>query len=265
MDSKFKLKKFTPTRFMLPTSRYDKSKADHAVAFIQNLKHTKAEWAGQKFELIAWQEELIRNIFGVVKKNGYRQFNNAFIETSKKSGKSELAAAVALYLLCADGEMGGEIYSCAADTKQASIVFNVARDMVIQSPALLKRVKIINSQKRIVYYPTRSVYQVLSSDVATKFGYSVHGCIFDELLAQPDRKLYDVMTKGAGMARRQPLNFVITTAGSDRNSICYEVHQKAQDILEGRKKDSTFYPKVSAHPWMQTGQILKSGERVIHL
>ena len=161
---------------------------------------------------------------------------------------SELAAAVALYLLCADGEMGGEIYSCAADRGQAAIVYSVARDMLKQSPALMKRVKIIESQKRIVYYPTGSIYQVLSSDVATKFGYSVHGCIFDELLAQPNRKLFDVMTKGAGIAREQPLNFIITTAGSDKNSICYEVHQKAVDIIEGRKKDSTFYPLIFNTP-----------------
>jgi len=249
LDPKYKLKNFKPTKFMALTSHYDKRKADHAVSFIENLKLTKGQWAGKKFELIDWQEKLIRNIFGIVdKKSNTRQFLSAFIETSKKSGKSALAAAVALYLLCADGEMSGEIYSCAADRKQAAIVFDVAKDMVIQSPALMKRVKIIDSQKRIVYYPTRSIYQVLSSDVATKFGYSVHGCIFDELLAQPNRKLFDVMTKGAGIARKQPLNFIITTAGSDKNSICYEVHKKAMDILAGRRKDPSFYPMVFCTP-----------------
>jgi phage terminase large subunit-like protein len=233
---------------MLPTSHYDKKKADHAVAFIQSLKHTKGVWAGKSFELIAWQEELIRNVFGVIKADGYRQFQTAFVETSKKSGKSELAAAIALYTLCADMEAGAEVYSCASDRKQAGIVFEVAKDMVNQCPSLQRRVKIIDSQKRIVYHPLKSIYQVLSSDVASKFGYNVHACIFDELLAQPNRKLYDVMTKGAGIARKQPLNFVITTAGSDRNSICYEVHQKAIDILEGRKIDSTFYPVVYSTP-----------------
>lgn len=90
MDKKHKLKNYKPTSFMLPTSRYDKRKADHAVAFIQNLNHTKGEWAGQAFELIAWQEELIRNIFGVVKVNGYRQFNTTFVETSKKAVNQSL-------------------------------------------------------------------------------------------------------------------------------------------------------------------------------
>ena len=248
IDAQYKLKNFKPTKFMLPTSHYDKTKADHAVKFIEALKHTKGVWAGQNFELIAWQEELIRNIFGVVKADGFRQFQTAFVETSKKSGKSELAAAIALYTLCADLEVGAEVYSCASDRKQAGIVFEVAKDMLSQSDALKKRVKIIDSQKRIVFLPTKSIYQVLSSEVASKFGYNVHACIFDELLAQPNRKLYDVMTKGAGIARSQPLNFVITTAGSDRNSICYEVHQKAVDILEGRKVDPTFYPAIYCTP-----------------
>jgi phage terminase large subunit-like protein len=229
---------------MLPTSHYDPSKADHAVAFIENLRHTKGVWAGQPFHLLEWQEELIRNVFGIIKDNGYRQFNTVFTEIPKKTGKSELAAAVALYMLCADGEQGAEIYGCATDRQQASIVFSVALDMILQCPALKKRVKIVESQKRIIFEPTRSIYQVLSSEVASKYGYNVHACIFDELLGQPNRKLFDVMTKGAGAARKQPLNFVITTAGSDKNSICYEVHSKAVDILEGRKHDSTFYPVV---------------------
>lgn len=233
---------------MLPTSTYDIARADHAVAFMQSLRHTKGVWSGKPFDLLPWQEDIIRNIFGVVKDNGYRQFNTAFAELSKKNGKSELAAAVALYMLCADGEEGAEIYGCANDRKQASIVFDVARDMVLQSPALLRRVKIVESQKRIIYLPTRSVYQALSSEVASKYGLNVHACIFDELLGQPNRKLFDVMTKGSGAARKQPLNFVITTAGSDRHSICYEIHAKALDILEDRKSDPTFYPVVYSAP-----------------
>ena len=239
---------YKPTRFMLPTSRYDKNRADRAVLFIQSLKHTKGIWAGKPFYLFPWQEQIIRDLFGIIKENGYRQFNTAYIEIGKKNGKSELAAAVALYMLCADNEEGAEIYGCANDRAQASIVFDVARDMVMQSNLLMERIKIIESQKRLVYMPTRSIYQALSSDVASKYGYNVHACIFDELLGQPNRKLFDVMTKGSGAARKQPLNFVITTAGSDRTSICYEQHAKAIDILEGRKHDSTFYPMVYSAP-----------------
>ena len=161
---------------------------------------------------------------------------------------SELAAAVALYMLCADHEEGAEIYGCANDRQQASIVFDVARDMVAQSPILSERIKVVESQKRLVYMPTRSIYQALSSEVASKYGYNVHACIFDELLGQSNRKLYETMTQGSGAARKQPLNFVITTAGSDKTSICYEVHRKAMDILEGRKSDPTFYPVVYSAP-----------------
>ena len=239
---------FQPTQFMLPTSHYDKKKADRAVAFIQSLRHTKGIWSGKPFLLFAWQEQIIRDIFGTIKENGYRQFNTAFVEICKKAGKSELAAAIALYMLCADHEEGAEIYGCANDRQQASIVFDVARDMVIQSPILSERIRIVESQKRLVYLPTRSIYQALSSDVASKYGYNVHACIFDELLGQNNRKLYETMTQGSGAARKQPLNFVITTAGSDRNSICYEVHSKALDLLAGRKKDPTFYPVVYSAP-----------------
>jgi phage terminase large subunit-like protein len=223
---------------------FDVAQAERAVQFISLLKHTKGVWYGKPFELLPWQEKLIRDIFGTVKENGYRQYNTAYVEVPKKNGKSELAAAVALYLTCGDGEWGAEVYGCAADRQQASIVFDVAVDMVDQSPALKKRIKPVLSRKRLVYMPTGSFYQVLSSEAYTKHGFNVHGVVFDELHAQPNRQLYDVMTKGSGDARKQPLFFLITTAGTDRNSICYEVHQKAVDIIRGKKKDPTFYPVI---------------------
>ena len=229
---------------MAKGSHYDKDAADFAVSFIEQLCHTKGTWAGKKFELIDWQEQIIRDVFGTLKANGYRQFNTAYIEVPKKNGKSELAAAVALLLLCGDGEQRAEIYGCAADRNQAKIVFDVAVDMVRYCPALAKRVKITESQKKIEYIPTKSVYQVLSADVANKHGFNTHGVIFDELHTQPNRKLYDVMVQGSGDARMQPLYFLITTAGNNTESICYEVHQKALDIIAGRKIDHTFYPVI---------------------
>lgn len=184
-----KLKKYKPTKFKAKDSHYDVDAADYAVNFIECLCHTKGTWAGKPFELIDWQEQIIRDLFGTLKPNGYRQFNTAYVEIPKKMGKSELAAAVALLLTCGDGEERAEVYGCAADRQQATIVF-------------------------------------------------------DELHTQPNRKLFDVMTKGSGDARMQPLYFLITTAGTDTNSICYETHQKAKDILEGRKIDPTFYPVI---------------------
>ena len=500
-----KLKKYKPTKFKAKTSTYNKELADYAVAFIESLCHTKGTWAGHPFELIDWQEQIIRDLFGTVKPNGYRQFNTAYIEIPKKQGKqlaldtpiptpdgwktigeltvgdqvfdetgtpcnivaksavddteqayrltfrdgssivagerhlwdveymsgkprqkewttgkiyrrvknhkdrcsliripvarplktasaelkvepflygsmirsehkpyarihpdylraskgqrqellrgilgsarnvktgiytttirqlaedvrellwslsirnimtedtdgmtgktryvvrftavfrserkkrcslfhyldsiepmkekvsmqciqvdsrshcylagrsfipthnSELAAAVALLLCCGDGEEGAEVYGCAADRQQASIVFEVAADMVRMCPALSKRVKILSSQKRMVFRPTNSFYQVLSAEAYSKHGFNIHGVVFDELHTQPNRELFDVMTKGSGDARMQPLYFLITTAGTDTHSICYEVHQKAMDILEGRKHDPTFYPVI---------------------
>lgn len=236
--------KYKSTEFMAEDSRYDKKSADYAVNFIECLSHTKGTWAGKKFELLDWQERIIRDLFGILKPNGYRQFNTAYIEIPKKNGKSELAAAVALLLTCGDGEERAEVYGCAADRQQAAIVFDVAADMVRVCPALNKRVKILSSLKRIVYIPTNSFYQVLSAEAYSKHGFNIHGVLFDELHTQPNRKLFDVMTKGSGDARMQPLYFLITTAGTDINSICYEVHQKAKDIIEGRKHDPTFYPVI---------------------
>jgi phage terminase large subunit-like protein len=223
---------------------FDVQKADHAVNFINCLKHTKGRWRGVPFELLPWQDTIIRDVFGTVKENGYRQYNTAYVEIPKKNGKSELAAGIALYMTCGDGEWGAEVYGCASDRQQASIVFDVAVDMVDQCPALKKRIKPVMSVKRLVYKPTNSFYQVLSAEAYTKHGLNVHAVIFDELHAQPNRDLFDVMTKGSGDARTQPLFFLITTAGTDRNSVCFEQHQKAEDIILGRKIDPTFYPVI---------------------
>lgn len=183
-----KLKDYKPSRFMLPTCHYDAAKADRAVTFIENLRHTKGKWAGKRFWLLPWQEQIMRDVFGIVDERGNRQFRTAYVEIGKKNGKSELAAAVALYLLFADNEP--------------------------------------------------------SAEVGTKHGLNVSGLVLDEVHAQPNRKLYDVLTKGSGDAREQPLFFLITTAGTDKESICYELHMKALDLLAGRKIDHTFYPVV---------------------
>lgn len=153
-------------------------------------------------------------------------------------------------ILFVSGLLGAlaELVVLAFFGKAPLIVFDVAVDMVRQKPTLNKRIKIIPSVKRMVYEPTGSIYQVLSSEVATKHGLNVSACIFDELHTQPTRALYDVMTQGSGDARKQPLWVFLTTAGTDRNSICWEVHQKALDIIEGRKKDPRFYPVIFGLP-----------------
>ena len=158
---------------------FDKAKADHAVNFINCLKHTKGRWRGVPFELLPWQDEIIRTLYGTVKENGYRQYNTCYCEIPKKNGKSELAAAIALYMTCGDGEWGAEVYGCASDRQQASIVFDVAVDMVDQCPALKKRIKPVMSVKRLVYKPTNSFYQVLSAEAYTKHGLNVHADVMN--------------------------------------------------------------------------------------
>ena len=163
---------------------FDEKKARRVIRFIECLKHTKGEFHGRPFKLLPWQEKIIRDVFGTVRDEdpSMRQYNQVYIEIGKKNGKSELGAALALNMLINDDEWKAEVYSCASDRQQAAIVFDVAVDMVRQNPTLSKLIKIIPSTKRMVYQPTGSIYQVLSSEVATKHGLNVSACIFDELV-----------------------------------------------------------------------------------
>lgn len=246
--TRVKISRRKPPRGAPVGTYFNQEAADHAINFIQALKHTKGKWAGKPFILLPWQLTIITEVFGWLKADGYRLYNTVYIEIPKKNGKSELAAAVALYLLFADREPGAEIYGAAVDRDQAAIVFQVAAQMVRMSPALMKRCKIIDSIKRIVVYETSSFYRVLSKEVKAKHGFNTHGVVFDELHAQSNRELFDVLTKGAGDARRQPLFFLITTAGIDRKSICWEQHEKARQILNGIVDDPTFYPVIYGPP-----------------
>ena len=141
----------------------DERKAKRVIQFIENLKHTKGEFHGKPFKLLPWQEKIIRDVFGTVREEDptMRQYTTAYIEIPKKMGKSELGAAIALNMLVNDDEWKAEVYSCASDRQQAGIVFDVACDMVKQSPSLMKRIKIIPSTKRMVYQPTGSMLSVL--------------------------------------------------------------------------------------------------------
>ena len=143
----------------------------------------------------------------------------------------------------ADGERGSEVYSCAADRAQASICYREAAECVRQSPHLAKRLEVIESRKTITYLSTASVYRVLSADGFRAEGLNIHGLLFDELHAQRDRRLFDALRYG-GAARDQPLLCSITTAGYDRNSICYEQRQYADRVAADWKVDPTFFPYI---------------------
>lgn len=227
---------------------YSKEKADAAIKFISALKFTKGEWAGRPFILQPWQKKFIRKLFGYVNKDGTRRYRTAYLEIPRKNGKSELAAAIALYLLFADGEPGAEIYSAAADREQASLVFNAAATMVRKSKSLSKISRIINSQKRIVFYKKNSFYRAISSEAYSKHGFNTHAVVYDELHVAPNRDLWDTLQTSMG-ARRQPLMLAITTAGYARNSICWEVHEYARQVRDGVIKDPSFLPVIySADP-----------------
>lgn len=218
----------------------------HAINFIELLKHTKGKWYGKPFELLPWQYDIISDVYGTLDANGLRQYQYCYAEVPKKNGKSELGAAVGLYHLFADKEQRGEIYGCASDRAQASLVFDVAVDMIDQCPALKKQAKLTLSHKTIEDKVTKSIYKVLSAEAYTKHGLNASCVIFDELHSQPNRDLWDVMTFGAGDAREQPLWYVITTAGDDpdRNSIGWEIHEKARKIISGEIIDPRWYCKI---------------------
>lgn len=214
--------------------------------FRTKLRYTKGEFAGQFFTLLPWQEELIARLFGVKRPDGFRRYRTAYVEIPRKNGKTELGAGIALKLLCADSEPGAEVYSAAADKEQASLVFNAAKAMVEQDPELRKELQIYRSA--IVHPRLGNTYKVLSAEAFTKHGINAHGIVFDEVHAQPSRELWDVLTTSTG-ARRQPLTIGLTTAGYDRHSLCWELHEHALRILAGEVTDPSFLPMVfSADP-----------------
>jgi len=228
-----------------PDFWFDRKAADLAVTFFEKLLvHSKGEWAGKFFILQEWQREILRELFGWKRADGTRKYRRAYLEVPRKTGKSTLSAGLALYLLFADNEPGAEVYSAAADRDQARIVFEQAKQMVEASPALSKFSKVFRNS--IVVPKASSAYKVLSADAFTKHGLNASGIIFDELHAQPNRELWDVLNTSTG-ARRQPLMIMITTAGVyDPNSICWEQHEYARQVLEGVLEDDSFFAYIAA-------------------
>lgn len=226
-------------------SYFDEASANRAVEFFERfLVHTKGKWAGHPFTLMDWQrDEIIRPLFGWKRKDGLRKYRTAYIEIPRKNGKSTLSAGIALYLLLADGEFGAEVYSAAGDREQARIVFEDCKAMISLVPALKKRLKTYKNS--IIAEGLNSSYKVLSADADSKHGFNAHAIIFDELHTQPNRDLWDVLTTSTG-AREQPMVVAITTAGYDRNSICWEQHEYARKVKEGIVDDPSFFAFIAA-------------------
>lgn len=218
-----------------------------AVRFFERLLvHPKGPLAGQSFRLEPWQRKIVSEIFGTRDvRTGVRRYRRAYLELPRGNGKTTLTAGIALFLLLADNEPGAEIFGAAADRDQARLAFDVARAMVEDSPLLRKMVRVFRHS--LVVESTRSVYRVLSAEAYSKHGLNPHGIIFDELHAQSDRELYDVLNTAMGK-RRQPLMVMITTAGYDRNSICWQQHEYARQVAEGIIDDPTYYSAIFAAP-----------------
>lgn len=220
--------------------RHDKQKALDVIEFIQMLKHT-GDFYGVPFVLLDWQHEALWDIYGTVNAEGYRQYRYAYLEIPKKNGKTELAAALSVYHLVCDGP-SGQIYCCAADREQASLVYRAAKEMIEQEPEFEGMLKIVDSKREIHNVATGTFIKVLSAEAFTKHGINPTVVIFDELHAQPNRALWDVMTFGAGSARKEPLWWVITTAGDDpdRHSIGWEQHEYARKVIDGEIEDPSW-------------------------
>jgi phage terminase large subunit-like protein len=211
--------------------------------FPRYCSHSKGESAGKAFDLLDYQTQLIlRPLFGWVRPDGTRRFRKAYIEIPKKNGKTQLIAGLALYMLLADHEPGAEVYVAAADRDQARILFGAAKSMVESHPALSRRLQVF--QNSIVRKDDPSAFfKVLSAEAATKHGPNIHCLIMDELHAQPDRDLFETLTRGV-IARRQPLILLITTAGDDDESICFEEYDYAKRVLSGTIQDEQHLPVI---------------------
>jgi phage terminase large subunit-like protein len=221
---------------------FDAGRAEHAVAFFPFLKHSKGEWVGQSFELAPWQEFIIWETFGWYRADGTRRFRAVHTEVARKNGKTTIAAGIGLYLLEADGEPGAEVYTAATKRDQAAIMHEEAVRMVKRSPGLTTRLETF--RRNISNPSTDSKYEPLGADSKTQDGLNVHGALVDELHAHPTGALYEVLETATG-ARRSPLIFTITTAGSDQTSFCYARREYAVAVLEGVFEDDALFAYIA--------------------
>lgn len=223
---------------------FDQAEAQRWLDLFALLRHSKGEWAGHPFKLERWQQFVIGSVFGWRWiDDRTRRYKTAYNELARKNGKSTLISGVGLGGLTIDGESGAEIYSIATKREQAKIVFDEAKRMVRKSPAFSK---VINEFAfSLAVDATNSTFQPLGADHNTLDGLNVHMGLVDELHAHKSADLYEVIETGTG-ARRQPLMFSITTAGSDQSSFCWEQHEYAEKVLSGVLEDDSFFAYIAS-------------------
>ena len=227
---------------------YSAKHANHAIEFIENFcKHSKGKWGGKPILLELWQKAFVAASFGFVHKiDGTRKHQEILLIVARKNGKSTIASGIGLYLQVADGEPGAEIYAVATKKDQAKLVWMDAKRMVNKSPALRKRIKPLVSELRADF--NDSSFKPLGSDSETLDGLNVHGAMMDEIHAWKDKNLYDVIVDGTS-AREQPMIFMITTAGTIRESVYDMKYEEAEMLLNGLDdpdgyKDERFLPII---------------------
>ncbi|MBD5798412.1 terminase [Bacillus pseudomycoides] len=227
---------------------YDPKKTNHVIEFIENFcKHSKGKWGGKPIELELWQKAFLAASFGFVHKiDGTRKHREVLLIVARKNGKSTIASGIGLYLQVADGEPGAEIYAVATKLDQAKLVWLDAKRMVKKSPVLLKRIKPLVRELNADF--NDSTFKPLGSDSETLDGLNVHGAMMDEIHAWKDKNLYDVIVDGTS-AREQPMIFMITTAGTIRESVYDMKYEEAEMLLNGFDdpdgyKDDRFLPII---------------------
>lgn len=235
-------------RALLEGCTFDVAAAERVRDFFPDLLvHSKGKaFAGQPFHLLDWQyRDLLGPIFGWKRANRSRRYRRAYVEIPKKNGKSTIASGVSLYLLVGDGEPGAHVFSCAADLDQAGLVYDEAANMAEASPELSAILKVRRATKLILYPDKRSKYEAIAADADSAEGKDAHGLVCDELHVWRGRQFFESL-KYAGRAREQPLIFMITTAGDDMTSVCYEEHEKALRVIKGEEIDSSYFGYVAA-------------------
>ena len=250
-------------------SSFSPEAANRAVSFVGCLKHTKGRWRGVPFQLTDWQQPDWEQVFGQMVPNPnrasqrqmLRKYRRWFKAVAKKNGKTEEAAAAAGVLLYADDEYGAEVYSGAASRDQATLVYKELSSMVKQVPALRKMSRFYDSTKRIYVPSTESTFQALSADADFSDGINPSGVVVDELHRHKNRELYDLLKQGSG-TREQPLLIVITTAGFDRSSVCYEEWEYARKVKQGIIEDPRLYVSLYETPAELTFEQIAQDEKL---
>lgn len=223
---------------------YDPLEAAKAVHFYGLLPHIKGEWArrNERLHIELWQAFTIAPLYAWKRDDGLRRFRTVYEEVARKNAKTTKQAGTGLRLAFFDGEPGAEVYAAATKLDQAKIVWSDARGMVQKSPGLRRRIDAFALS--LARTEQSQVFRPLGSDRNTLDGLNAHGNIVDELHAHPSRDLWDVLETATG-ARQQPLTVAITTAGYDRQSICWEQRSYGEDVLRGTIKDDAFFAYIA--------------------